>query len=531
MLILVTEWPVYAAEYHVSAQGNDVNEGSKSQMVKTISAAALRAQPGDVIIVHEGIYRERINPPRSGAPGKRRIIYQAAPNEQVVIAGSEVVTNWVKVQNDTWKATIPACFFGAFNPYQDIIHGAWYDPKGRLHHTGAVYLNGHWLNEAAQLEEVLKPTGKTALWFSRVEKENTVIWAQFDKINPNEQLVEINVRQTVFYPEKKGINYITVRGFALRQAATPWAPPTAEQIGLIGTHWSKGWIIESNVISYSKCSGVALGKYGDEWDNTSPSAMGYVKTIERALKKGWKSETIGHHIVRDNTISSCEQAGIVGSLGAVFSTVSGNTIHDIHVQRLFTGAEMAAIKIHGAVDVEIRGNHIYRSSLGLWLDWMAQGTRVTGNLFNDNGRDLFLEVNHGPFLVDNNIFLSDNGIEVQSEGGAFVHNLIVGAITVRPEPGRKTPFLKAHTTEIVGLGDTKLGDVRFYNNLLVGSANLMQFDSATLSVRMGGNVFLNGAQPSIHEAVPLLKQDFNPQIKLVNQADNSLYLELTLDKA
>ena len=120
---------------------------------------------------------------------------------------------------------------------------------------------------------------------------------------------------------------------------------------------------------------------------------------------------------------------------------------------------------------------------------------------------------------------------MQSAGSAFVHNLIVGAITARPEPGRKTPFLKAHTTKIVGLGDTKLGDVRFYNNLLVGSANLIQFDSATLPVRMGGNVFLNGAKPSIHEDVPLLKQEFNPQIKLADQADDGLYLELTIDKA
>ena len=114
----------------------------------------------------------------------------------------------------------------------------------------------------------------TRFWFAKVDQDNTTIWAQFKAVNPNEQLVEINVRRTVFYPEKTGVNFITVRGFALRQAATPWAPPTAEQIGLIGTHWSKGWIIESNVISHSICSGIALGKYGDEWDNRSPIRRG-----------------------------------------------------------------------------------------------------------------------------------------------------------------------------------------------------------------------------------------------------------------
>ena len=255
-----------------------------SKPFKTISAAARVAQPGDVITVHEGVYRERITPPRGGTSDRKRIVYQAAPGEKVEIKGSEVVKNWVKVQDDVWKVTLPNSFFGSFNPYSDLIRGDWFNPKGREHHTGAVYLNGDWLNEAAKLDDVLKPAGATPLWFGQVDKDNTTIWAQFKGVNPNEQLVEINVRRTVFYPEKPGINYITVRGFTLRHAATPWAPPTAEQVGLIGTHWSKGWIIENNEISHSRCSGITLGKYGDQWDNTSANtAEGYVKTIERAL--------------------------------------------------------------------------------------------------------------------------------------------------------------------------------------------------------------------------------------------------------
>ena len=54
---------------------------------------------------------------------------------------------------------------------------------------------------------------------------------------------------------------------------------------------------------------------------------------------------------------------------------------------------MAGIKFHGAIDVEISRNHIYRTTLGIWLDWMAQGAHVTGNLLNGNHQcDLFIEV-------------------------------------------------------------------------------------------------------------------------------------------
>ncbi len=675
---------IQAAEFSVAINGNDSNTGSLANPFKTISAAARIAQPGDVITVHEGIYRERINPPRGGTSDKKRIVYRAAPGEKVEIKGSEVVKNWTKVQGDVWKVTLPNSLFGGFNPYSDLIRGDWFNAKGREHHTGAVYLNGEWLTEAAKLEEVLMPgspawltkggkpvllnvawlrldssagntprtpatsfavrsgttnapcseggeclgwimsgdwvryeqmdfkqgvrqveiraasaseggiielrldtpdgdllgtcyvanTGgwqawvshKTTikpvsgvktlclvfkghnpsalnprLWFAQVDSTNTTIWAQFKGMNPNEQLVEINVRQTVFYPDQLGRNFITVRGFTMRHAATPWAPPTAEQVGLIGTHWSKGWIIESNIVSHSICSGISLGKHGDQFDNTSAdSAEGYVKTIERAHAHAiaWTKENIGHHIVRNNTVSHCEQAGIVGSLGCSFSTVTGNIIHDIHVRRLFTGAEMAGIKFHAAIDTEISRNHIYLTCRGLWLDWMAQGTRVSRNLFHDNDQDLFVEVNHGPFLMDNNLFLSPVSLMDWSEGGAYVHNLMAGKIISRPEPRRETPFHPAHLTKIAGLLSIRGGDNRFYNNLFIGggesstfttntvkpTANKPQsdigyglwvYDKRELPLQTGGNVYLNSAKSYANDSNSLALSNVDPKLKIM----------------
>ena len=344
--------------------------------------------------------------------------------------------------------TLPNSFFGSFNPYSDLIHGDWFNPKGRQHHTGAVYLNGEWLTEAAKLDDVMQVHApRHALWFAEVDRSHTTIWAQFKGVNPNEQLVEINVRRTVFYPERRASTTSPCAASPCADAATPWAPPTAEQIGLIGTHWSKGWIIENNTISHSTCSGIALGKYGDEWDNTSAnSAEGYVKTIERALTE--RLEQGDHrppHRPQQHHLSlragrHRRQPGRGRSAPS-----PGNTIHDIHVRRLFTGAEMAGIKFHGAIDVQISRNHIYRTCRGLWLDWMAQGTRVSGNLLHDNNEseDLFVEVDHGPFLVDNNLFLSPVSLTSDSQGGAYVHNLFAGSLRIIPYDGRQTPFHKA----------------------------------------------------------------------------------------
>ncbi len=525
--------PLLAAEYHVSPYGNDASPGTSERPFRTIQHAAGLAKPGDIITVRAGTYRERINPPRSGASDAKRITYQAAPGEKVVIKGSEVITGWKKAGHDTWNVTLPNSFFGKFNPYSDLIHGDWFNPKNRQHHTGAVYLNGEWLTEAATLEEVLEPAGTTPLWFAQVDDANTTIWAQFKNADANKQLVEINVRQTVFYPDQAGRNFITVRGFEMRHAATPWAPPTAEQIGLIGTHWSKGWIIENCTISHSICSGISLGKHGDEFDNTSANrAEGYVKTIERAHSHAipWTKENIGHHIVRNNTISHCEQTGIVGSLGCAFSTITGNNIHDIYVRRLFKGAEMAGIKLHGAVDVEISHNRIHHCNRGLWLDWMAQGTRVSRNLMHDNDldEDLFVEVNHGPFLVDNNLFLSPGTLRIYSQGGAYVHNLMVGGIRVYHGETRLTPTLKPHSTEIASLDGNPSGDDRFYNNLMLDRASLTPYDTAKLPVFMSGNVFLAGAQPSNHEEGPIVHPDAKPDLQFT-ESPNAATLTITLD--
>ena len=530
-------------ELHVSPAGDDAADGSAARSLKTISAAARLAMPGDLVTVHAGVYRERIDPPRGGESEDRRITYQAAAGEAVEITGAEPFDHWDFVSGDVWKAIVPNTPFGSFNPFSDVLHGDWFKPqKGRVCHTGAVYLNGDWLEEAATLEEVMKGGDRPANWFANVDAQNTVIFARFPKVDPNTQRTEMNVRQSVFYPTKTGMNYITVRGFVLRNAATPWAPPTAEQIGLIGTNWSKGWLIEKNRISYSICSGVSLGKHGDEWDNRSASsAGGYVKTVERALARGWSKENIGHHVVRDNTISHCEQAGIVGSLGGAFSRIIGNDVHDIHVRRSFGGAEMAAIKLHAAIDVEIRGNRLHHSCRGLWLDWMAQGTRVTGNLLHDNAtdqdltvaaisggrQDMFVEVNHGPFVVDNNIFLSPLSVQVRSQGTIYAHNLFAGAWDIVALDKRVTPFHKPHSTEIAGMHDNPSGDVRFYNNVFARGGDLTRYDAATLPVAMAGNVFLGGAKPAVLEKEAAVSA-VDPEIKLVEKEDG-VYLEFTID--
>ena len=193
---------------------------------------------------------------------------------------------------------------------------------------------------------------------------------------------------------------------------------------------------------------------------------------------------------------------------------------------------MAGIKFHAALDVVIKGNHIYKCGAhgGLWLDWMAQGTQVIGNLFHDNaGQDIFMEVNHGPFLIANNVLLSPGSYLANSQGGAYAHNLILGKLRIQYDR-RQTPYHKAHSMELAGRRDCPVGDVRWYNNLLAGTCNLNAYDSAVLPVTAEGNVFTQGGKPSKFDKEALVKADFDPGITLTQKADG-WYLTLTCDPA
>ena len=146
-----------------------------------------------------------------------------------------------------WVARLSNGLFGGYNPYTTLIEGDWYEPK-HPYHTGEVYLNGKSLYEADSWRECSIPR-RTWLLGPGVhrlplvhlqEGDTTLLYANFQGADPNRENVEINVRRNCFYPSKTGVNYITLSGFVIRQAATQWAPPTAYQEGMIGLTGRRG---------------------------------------------------------------------------------------------------------------------------------------------------------------------------------------------------------------------------------------------------------------------------------------------------
>ena len=496
---------------YVDCNTTHPGDGSKSRPFRTISQAAFVAQAGDQVLVAPGVYREEVSPRWAGTKDAP-IVYRSMEPRAAAITGAEPVKDWVHFREDVWMVTIANQRFGTYNPYTTRVWGDWLDQIVPCH-TGDVFLGEKSLYEQDSLEKVLHPVENDSSWDIEFTKytwyttqsedgESTLIYANFQGKNPNLEDVEITYRPHCFYPEQEHVNYITLTGFVVTKAATQWAPPTALQDGMIGPHWSKGWVIDNCEVSNSKCSGISLGKYLQQGNDNKWSHYKYKDGTQTqrdcaliAQIDGWSKETIGSHTVRGCDIHDCGQTGIVGNLGCVFSVIENNHIHHINNKRNLAGAEIGGIKFHAAIDVTIRNNHFHHCVRGIWLDWQTQGTRVTGNLFHDNcmprdyllqrkntmglglGEDLFIEIAHGPCLVDNNILLSERAIKLPTQGVAFVHNLIAGSVTAvgkgvkngsdKYDSTRYTPIHLPHRTEITGFMSILHGDVRFYNNVFV----------------------------------------------------------------
>ena len=495
--------------YYVSAAASRDGDGSKEMPFLRIQDAANVAVAGDEILVLPGVYREYVCPKNAGTQDAR-ITYRSAEPLGAVITGAEELTGWTRAKGkgngNVWTARVHNGVFGSFNPYTTLVYGDWYFAPP-VRHTGAVFLNDVMMYETATLAECRKGEPdpyawnreeSKLKWYTEQDGEWTVLYANFGEKDPNREKVEIAVRRNCFMPDRNGVDYITVSGFDIQKAATTWAPPAAYQDGMIGPHWSKGWIIEDCEISNSKCCGISLGKYLDPENEMyftnrrvkSPTQMER-DAVCRGQYHGWLKERVGHHIIRRCNVHHCEQTGIVGRMGAVFSTIEDCHIHHICNSQQLGGAETAGIKLHAGIDVTIRRNHIHNCIMGVWLDWEAQGARISQNLMHDNHRpeglkqapgamfntDVFIEVGHGPTLIDNNILLSKVSVTIPSQGIACVHNLILGGFSLinsgvdsvvngQREP-RYTPYHIRHRTEVAGFMTILHGDDRFYNNIFV----------------------------------------------------------------
>ena len=470
---------------------NDEGPGNAARPLRTISVAASRALAGDTIMVRTGIYRERVAP-ASGGTKDKPVVYQAAPNELVIVKGSDLWTprwQFLDERPDVFQAPLTAAMFSDVNPYHTRIQIAtvkntdeslarpW--KESVLPPTlGQLFIDGRPLTQVVDPELVTRTPGT---WMVNREGTAILLHVPHEGKQPHDYTIELTVRDRIFCPFKRGLGYIHVKGFVFEHCANQGPFP---QGGAISVRSGHHWLVEDNTVRYAKTIGLDCGS--ETWDAGSLTQI--VDEDDRRLIIG------GNHVIRNNLITDNGLCGIAG-WNHQGSTIVGNTVLRNNRLGFLPGfdadsEEHTGIKLH-CTDALIEGNIVCDNyGAGIWLDNVYTNSRVTRNVVLNNSRcGVFVELGTGPCLVDNNIICLSKGFGVyahDASGVAVAHNLILGnsshGIFMRNVTDRKTGAKIAETSHN-----------RIFNNIICGNlqgAVAMPFESDRASDNLSDyNVF------------------------------------------
>lgn len=474
-------------------RASDQGTGTSDCPFKTISRAAMEAGPGDCVKIHAGIYRECVRPQRGGESPSRMVSYQAAPGEQVIIKGSEVVT-WEWEESEVWSTGRGSANIRMTRIAGDIL-GNGYNPFATINlpqlvaqtcftmkpglmpkllaRRGLVFQDGRLLTQAHSFGELHSRDG--SYW---VEPHGLAVHVRpFGDIDPETACFELAVREQAFSPSRYGLAYVHVKGLVIEQVADgfPW-PQRAALSAMRGHHW----IIEDNTIRWCNALGIDIGKSAA--DMVAPDPCGY-------------------QIVRRNTISDCGVCGIAGTGPLKSTLIENNRIFNCGWHDAEWYSECAGIKTHMNVDTVIRRNiiHDMKGASGIWMDWDNHNSRCCENVIINTESvfgAIFLEASQSPNMIDHNIIwgCSTCGIyEHDTDYLIVAHNLVAGADTAillkRGDPERW----------LHGRGSTGKKH-KVLNNILFNCGTLIEF--ANPDNYSNGNLFGKAGKPGalrIHE--------------------------------
>jgi len=461
------ELPVtFARTYHVAQDPNasDNNAGTAEKPFRTIQRAADALQPGERVLIHDGVYRECVRPPRGGTGPDTLISYEAAPGAHPVITGTELFHGMWRPAADwpqsganhvtVWTTRLPPVLFSGANPFSQM----------RLDATAL----RHLLDKSEKLERL--PPAKTLSrgmifdgdrrWtqvesFAAVETAPAggVFWVEdgglqlyaraVGDVNPNDVTVEVTTRSACFAPTERNLGYLRVSGLTLQRAG--------DYNGLIEENAGHHWLITSNHVSSANGMGIRLGR--NTWADKAPAEL-------------------GEDIVRANTITDCGRNGLggMGRSGTRFGVlIEDNVLRSNCWQDIEWMYDSAAIKLLMTGGTVIRRNLIIDTLHGpaIWLDWQNRDSRCSSNTIVNTtcqvGGAIFLEANVTPNLVDHNVIWNTHGT------GIYEHDCN-DQIIVSNFVGRSAgPGIYLHgkiTNRVVGKVPVKGGSHRVTDNIL-----------------------------------------------------------------
>jgi hypothetical protein len=394
----------------------DTNPGTKELPFLTINHAAQVLQPGERVVIMEGVYREAVEPARGGSGPDRMISYEAAPGAKVVVKGSRLVKGgWQPSSGFSlrhfgadpskgaiYQLDLRDLDYQGYNPFgmASIMMDRHYlfptkDELDRhLARRGLVFVDGQRLKQVTLYHQLAAQDG--AYW---VEHNGLTLHLRLPgDAHPAGHQVELAIQEQIFAPRVRGLAYLRVKGITFEHAANGFPVPQRGAVSMSAGHH---WIIEDCTIRGVNALGLDIGM--QDWNSLPP-------------------EVIGYAIVRRNHIEDAGACGLAG-MRVRDTLIESNLIENVGWHNVELMWETAGIKLHRAVNCLIRNNVIRHIEWapGLWLDYENANTRATANVIGDvrevHHGCLYLEASHEPNMFDHNILWNST----PGKGGGTYH--------------------------------------------------------------------------------------------------------------
>ncbi len=361
--------------YHVAGNhdAHTTNLSSEHYFMQ-IGAAVAKAQAGDTIIIHTGVYRESVDIAQVCEPGKRLII-QSAPHEEVVLTGADLVPRerWQNTNSkDVWVLS-PWTYRGcAWSPYMAHPDDEYHRLIGR---TEQVIFDGKLLQQVSSQDSLLPGT----FYADPLQTRSLYVRTPMND-SPSNHIIEVSVRPILMTLSG---SYIVVKDLKFRYGCN-----MAQRAVLVVEGANN--IVDNCIVESTNGAGTHLAGRGNSVYKLISRYNGQIGMIGRG---------------NGNLMQDC-------------------LLVDNNVKGFDKGWEAGGIKVVLSYGFHIRGCVALRNNgPGFWFDIDNRNGSVEGSCALENfGPGVMIEISDS-IRVQNN-FLANNGLKRDPSSWRFAGVLL-----------------------------------------------------------------------------------------------------------
>mgnify|MGYP000845700731 FL=1 len=396
----------------VSPNGDDnKGNGSESAPYKSFGRAVTKIGDGGTVVAKSGIYRE----PHFFVT-KKNVTMQAAPNAEVWLKGSDVVTNWSR-EGNMWKAT---------GNFQNFCHVCTTNIKPEVEGMAAypeqVFINDKPLTQVGSKAEVgpgkfyvedATQTTRSGGHFNPGRQDTVSYYLGSD---PTAGTTEISQRTRAFTTtgENFKLQGINISQYAPNQTWGFKDPQLDDKAGPIAISINgKNSLVQDVIVAQNSNSGLFLDK-----------ASGSVVKNSQFLDNGGNgagANRIENAVFENNTFSNNNAAGFETNGSYCTSWCGMADVKVTHAENFTFRNNVVDYSKSGSTnsDIAVAKRH---QLPGFWCDEGCINTNIVNNYFTNVQMAIFYEVSHTGIIASNIIEGSGSGILVSGSSKTKIYN-------------------------------------------------------------------------------------------------------------